>query len=280
MNISLVLSGGGARSFAQIGVLKALEEANIRPSAISGTSTGAILGALYAAGHRADKLFDIASGVDYSTFLKRGGKGGLIGHAGIEAVLRPHLPERFEALEIPLAVTSVDIQSAELLIFRQGPLLSAICASNAFPGLFEPVRFEGRYLMDGGILDNVPVDVGQMMNNDPLLVIDTVPSPRRKLDFGDGDDGGENPGLVKRLLAPLQGDGPSLPLLIEVLEKAYTITQSRLIELRSAMFPPDAVLRPDLPEDFGVQDFGRLEEAHGLGYRAARQLLANGAFGP
>jgi NTE family protein len=253
VTIGLVLSGGGARCFAQIGMLKALEEADIRPSAISGASTGAILGALYAAGHQAEGLYDIVSGIDYSTFLRPGGRGGLISHAGVEEVLKPHLPERFEDLDYPLAVVAVDIQSAELLIFHSGPLLKVLCASNAFPGLFVPVYHQGRYLMDGGILDNVPIDIGQMLTNDPLVVLDTVPSPKRPLDFEGKED---KPDLLGRLLAPLRGEAPEPPLLIEVLEKAYTITQSRLIEL-----------------DFGIQDFGRLEEAYRLGYEAAKRAL-------
>ena len=269
MRVGLVLSGGGARCFAQIGVLRALEEGGVTVSAIAGASTGGILGALYAAGHRADALQEIVAGVEYSTFLKPGKRSGLIGHGGVRALLEKHLPATFEALHIPLALTVTDIQNAELLVFREGPLIVAATASNAFPGLFTPVEHEGRYLMDGGILDNFPVDVGRMMTHDPILAVDTVPSPRRHLDLG----GADSSTLVERLTRPLRGELPSIPLMIEVLEKAYTITQSRLIELRNAMFPPQAMLRPELPSDFGVQDFGRLEEAVAHGYEAARRYL-------
>lgn len=270
MRVSLVLSGGGARCFAQIGALKALEEAGVTASAVAGTSTGAILGALYAAGHDAEKLYEIVAAIDYAKLLRGGGggRGGLIGHEGVAKLLEPHLPETFEALPTPLAVPATDIQRAEMLVFRSGPLLPAVCASNAFPGLFAPVELDGRQLMDGGILDNYPLDLGATHSNDPLLAIDTMPSPTRRLAL----EAEDAEGWLARLGATLRGELPDLPLIVEVLEKAYTITQSRLIALRSAMFPAEMVIRPALDEAFGIQDFGRLDEAHALGYEAGRRF--------
>jgi NTE family protein len=273
--VGIVLSGGGARCFAQIGALKAVEEGGFRVSAVCGTSTGALLGALYAAGHGADKLLDIVRGVNYGGFWRRSERrGGLISHAGVAEALAPHLPADFGDLRIPLAVTAVDIQNAELFVFREGPLLPAACASNAFPGLFDPVKYRGRYLMDGGILDNFPVDLGRLLTHDPIVAIDTVPSPKRRLALEDE----ERPGLLERLAAPLRGEGFDVPLVIEVLEKAYTITQTRLIAVRTAMFPPHVVIRPELSDAFGIQDFGRLEEAVKAGYDAAKETLAHTDF--
>lgn len=269
--VALVLSGGGARCFAQIGVLQALEEGGLRPAAICGTSTGALLGALYAAGHSAERLCDIAKGLDYGQLLTRGDKG-LLSHDGLMAALGPYLPETFAGLEVPLAVAAVDIQNAELLVFREGPLLLAACASNAFPGLFEPVEYQGRYLMDGGILDNFPLDLAPMLTHAPVLGIDTVPSAKRPLEF----ENRENHGLMQQVVAVLRGEGLKPPLLVEVLEKAYTITQTRLIELRSAMFPAQAVIRPELPIDLGIEEFGRFEEVYRLGYEAGRRFLEGG----
>jgi hypothetical protein len=100
----------------------------------------------------------------------------------VEALLKKHAPETFEELAIPLAVPAVDIQSAEMLVLKSGPLIPAVSASNAFPGLFTPVEHLGRQLMDGGILNNVPVDLIRTMTTAPVVVVDVRPSPKEKIE--------------------------------------------------------------------------------------------------
>lgn len=270
MNIGLVLSGGGARCFSHIGGLKALEEHDIRPSAIAGSSSGAILGALYAAGLDADTLHIIVKTVNYSNFWRTGVKGGLISHDGLAELVSVHAPKTFEELKIPLAVTTVDIQSGELIILQHGDLTPAVCASNAFPGLFAPIRHLDRYLMDGGILNNFPVDVIRTMTTDPVIAFDTTVSDKRKLDF-EGEE--PKPNFLERVSATFKKEALPLPLVLDVLVKAYTITQTRLIELRSTMHPPDHVIKPALPDDLGIESFGRFEEAYELGYSATKEFL-------
>jgi NTE family protein len=272
MKVGLVLSGGGARCFAHIGGLKALEEQGIKVSSIAGSSSGAILGALYAAGLDADTLHIIVKTLNYSDFWRTGVKGGLISHEGIAELLNVHAPKTFEELKIPLAVTTVDIQSGELIILQRGELTPAVCASNAFPGLFAPIKHLDRYLMDGGILNNFPVDVIRTMTTDPVIAFDATVSERRKLDF-DGEE--PKPGLLGRVSAAVKKEALPTPLLIDVLVKAYTITQTRLIELRSTMHPPDYVVKPALPDDLGIESFGRFEEAYELGYDATKEFLKN-----
>jgi NTE family protein len=134
MKVGLVLSGGGARCFSHIGGLKALEEHGIEVSSIAGSSSGAIIGALYAAGLDADTLYLIIKSINYGSFWRTGAKGGLISHDGLAELVSVHAPKTFEELKIPLAVTTVDIQSAELIVLQHGELTPAVCASNAFPG--------------------------------------------------------------------------------------------------------------------------------------------------
>lgn len=268
--VGLVLSGGGARCFSHIGAMKALEEQGVRVSAIAASSSGAVLGALFAAGNGADTVYELAKQLDYKRFFLSRGSGGLIGHSGIEELLEGHLPPAFEQLTIPLAVTAVDIQNGELLVLRTGPLVPAVCASNAFPGLFEPQHFEGRFLMDGGILNNFPVDLIRNLTTDPVLALDATLSPKQTLNL-DGEN--PKPGFIERLASTLKGEGLPTPLLVDILMKAYTITQSRLIKVMTAMHPPDHMVRAELPEDFGIESFGRLEEAYQLGYRATQQFL-------
>ncbi|MEX2534190.1 MAG: patatin-like phospholipase family protein [Trueperaceae bacterium] len=265
VGIGLVLSGGGARCLAQIGALKALEDRGTEVGAIAANSTAALLGAIYAAGHPASSLYELAAGLDYSRFLRLSGEGGLLGHDGVAALLREYVPETFEELAIPLAVPAVDIQNGEMLVFSAGPLVEPVCASNALPGLFVPVEHQSRFLMDGGIIDNVPVDLIRPLYNGPVVVVDVRLSPTERLDLER-----PNEGLWERLRNSFSS---GLPLSVDILMKAYTITQSRLIEFTYAAHPPDLIIRPELGDDFDLQDFGRFDEAYDLGYRAATEKL-------
>lgn len=265
MHVGLVLSGGGARCFAQIGALRAFEERGVRVSAVAANSAAGFIGALLASGHSAATIYEIFSEADYGSLLDVKGGGGLLGHAGIEALLAEHLPETFEDLAIPLVVPAVDIRTAERVVLSSGPLLTALCASNAFPGLFRPVELAGRRLMDGGILSNVPLDLIRPLTSAPILVVDVRPPPTKPLELPP-----EDAGTWERLRASFDG---GVPLVIQVLEQAYTITQSRLIELTYAMHPPDFTVTPELGADFDVQDFSRFEEAYDLGLQATRRAL-------
>ena len=269
--IGLVLSGGGARCFAQVGALRAVEEAGYRVVAIAANSSAAIIGALYAAGHGAKGVEAIVHDIDWARFMDVDGTTGLIGHRGVEALLADHAPATFEELQIPLAVPTVDIERAELRVYRTGPLVPPVCASNAFPGLFTPVEFEGRFLMDGGILDNFPVGIIRTLTRRPVLAIDVRPPARMPLDLAK-----PKPDSLGGKIAALLGHGATTA--IKVVTQAYSITQSRLVELNFTLHPPDVWLRPGLPDDLGVEDFSRLDEAIESGYRAAKDAIADGRF--
>lgn len=265
MRLGLVLSGGGARCFAQIGALRAFEERGAEVTAIAANSAAGFIGALFAAGHDAAGIRQIFDNADYGGLLDVKGGGGLLGHAGIEKLLSEHLPETFEDLELPLVVPTVDIRTAERVVFGSGPLIPALCASNAFPGLFRPVTLAGRQLMDGGILSNVPLDLIRPLTSAPVVVVDVRPPPTKALELPP-----EDAGTWERLRASFDGGAP---LMLKVLEQAYTITQSRLIELTYAMHPPDVTIVPELGEDFDVQDFSRFSEAYEIGLRDTRCAL-------
>lgn len=269
--IGVVLSGGGARCFAQIGALKAVEEEGLRVNAITGNSSAAIIGALYAASGDASEVESIVRDIDFSSFLVATGSAGLIGHERVEHLLEEHAPATFEELAIPLAVPAVDIERAELIVFNRGPLRPAVCASNAFPGLFAPVEYQDRFLMDGGIVNNFPVDVIRTMTTSPVLAIDARPSPTSRLDL----DEGSGDSVVRRIMG-LFGGG--VPTTVSILIQAYTITQSRLVAITCAMHPPDVWLRPELPDDLEIQDFSRRDEAIDIGYRAVQEAVASGRF--
>lgn len=265
MKVGLVLSGGGARCFAQIGALQALEDHGVEVTAIAANSTAAFIGAFFATGHSAAAIHKIVTDIDYSALLDFKGGGGMMGHEGIMALLREHVPATFEELKLPLVVPAVDIQSAERVVFSTGELVPALCATNAFPGVFRPVTLGKHELVDGGLLSNVPLDLIRPLTPAPVFVVDTRPSPTRKLELPS-----EDAGAWERLRTSFEG---GVPLTAKVLEKAYTITQSRLIELTYAMHPPDYVVTPDLGDDFEIQDFGRLDKAYKIGLRDTRREL-------
>jgi|ERR1022692_1453661 NTE family protein len=174
--IGLVLSGGGVRGFAHLGLLQALDESGIRPYAISGVSAGAIVGALYAAGHKPEKILAFIKGNSYfgwSNFLLR--KDGFFSMRPMLDALKKQIPDdSFEGLSIKLFVTVTDFTKNKSLTFSNGPLFQAIIASSSVPVIFEPVKFHDSLLVDGGVLNNFPVEplekkcdriIGSYVNN-------------------------------------------------------------------------------------------------------------------
>lgn len=160
MKIGLVLSGGGARGIAHIGAIKALIEHGIRPDVISGTSSGAFIGAMLAHGYTPDEIIEMIIQTSFYPYIRFGfGANGLLHMNKLEAVLRKYIPENtFESLKTPLVVTATDIVSGEELQFRNGELAIPVLASCCIPGLFSPIRFQDRELVDGGVLNNLPVE--------------------------------------------------------------------------------------------------------------------------
>lgn len=159
-SIGVVLSGGGVRGFAHLGLLKVLDEIGIKPSAISGVSAGAIFGALYASGKTPDEIVSLAKANKYLGFanlLWR--REGIFSMETVRKILLEQLPEdSFEALKIPLYVNATDFLHIKTIFFSSGKLIQPIIASSSVPLLFEPVSFENSKLVDGGLLDNFPVE--------------------------------------------------------------------------------------------------------------------------
>ena len=273
-SIGLALSGGGARCLAQVGALKAIEEAGYRVDAIAANSTAAVLAAVYATVKDAAELERIVLATDFIKLLELGAVNGLFGHDGIRDWLLQNAAARFEDLAVPLAVPTVDIEKAELLVFTRGELVEPVCASNAFPGLFAPVKFHGRHLMDGGIINNFPVDIIRTLTTRPVLAIDVRTPIKPDLNL---DDSGAPPTLLGRVGA-LFGRGGSETL--DILMQAYNITQDRLIQITAAIHPPDVMHEPNLPAELGTQNFDRAAEAIRIGYESTRDAISSGQFRP
>jgi NTE family protein len=157
----LVLSGGGSRGLAHAGVLRALVEAGLDPDCISGTSSGALIGALHASGRDTGEILDFfekTSPIRLSR-LAGFGKAGWLDTDKIEDDIRSWFPDdSFEALDRPLFVSATDLERGRLQVFHSGPLVRPLLASSSIPFVFTPTTIGGRTFADGGILDNFPVD--------------------------------------------------------------------------------------------------------------------------
>ncbi|TVR91851.1 MAG: patatin-like phospholipase family protein [Trueperaceae bacterium] len=185
--VGMVLSGGGARGFAHIGTLRALERHGLEVQVWAGTSIGAVIGALAAAGYRADDLLALARSVSWRDVFDLSLRAGMIKGDKLHALLAEHLPTRFEDLDARLAVTCTDIESGEEIVLTSGDLIKAVRASACFPGAFEPVQYLGRTLADGGICNNLPVDALATLNADVTIASDVTP-PRRAAYHAPTDD--------------------------------------------------------------------------------------------
>jgi len=159
--LGIVLSGGGTRGLAHIGVLRALAEHGIRPDCVAGTSSGAIVGALYAAGYSPAEMVEFFERKNPFRIRKLAiGKPGIIDSGKVVSDFEETFPDNaFEALSKSLRIVATDMLRGEAAIFDSGPLIPAILASSAVPMIFTPVEIDGRWFSDGGIVNNFPVEL-------------------------------------------------------------------------------------------------------------------------
>lgn len=176
--IGLALSGGGARGFAHIGVLKALTEAGIPIDMVAGTSAGSVVGVAYAAGMSVGQIIEMAAGVGWTSMTRPSlSPLGMLSNAPMGTFLERHLPvHRFEDLQIPFAAVTCDFETGNEVILKDtGNLVFAIRASCAVPGVFLPLDAEdGRLLVDGGVVSPMPADVVRGMGADIVIAVDLM----------------------------------------------------------------------------------------------------------
>ena len=187
--IGLALGGGAAKGIAHIGVLKAFEEEQIRIHCISGTSVGALVASYHAFGRPPESILSICSTLNLSRILNfTFERGGLFSTDNIREMIHRDLGDcRIEEADIPLAICATDIETGEQKIFRKGNLADAVCASMAVPGLFVPVEIDGRILVDGGLVENVPISPLAKMGAGITVAVDLsyvsrYPKPEDTLD--------------------------------------------------------------------------------------------------
>lgn len=277
--IGLVLSGGGARGGVHVGVLRALEELHVPIDYIAGTSIGAVIGGFYASGMTVDQIEDVINGIDWeAAFLEdtprelrsfrrkreddlflvdqRPGfnngefqlpigivQGQVIDLITAETVLPAALVRDFDNLPIPFRAVAADIATGEAVILRSGNLASALRATMSVPAVLAPIEIDGRLLVDGGIVMNLPVEVARDMGADIVIAVD-VSAP-----------------LLNR---------EDLDSVLDVTAQLTTLlTRYGVTDQLAELGERDVLLTAELDEQFGSTTFARMAETIPVGYELA-----------
>ena len=262
--VGLALSGGGARGLAHIGVLKALERAGVPVDCLAGASMGGVIAAGYAAGMSAAELERQALELSrLRNMLRLADPGlpdaGLLRGRRLQAFFEERFGQRtFADLHRPLALIAVDLNSRRELALRQGPVALALRATTAVPGLIAPVEVDGMRLVDGGLLNNLPVDAVKDLGAQVILAVDVEPAP------------GEETGARFRG-APLP---EGLLRTLTILDEATSLMIAELQHNKLATWPPDVLIRPRLPAGVNLlMGYQRAAELIQAGERAAQEAL-------
>jgi NTE family protein len=297
VRVGVALGSGSARGWAHIGVLRALSEAGIEPEVVAGTSIGALVGAAYVQG----SLEQFESWVRELTprnvirymDLEPFGRGGLATVERLLQSLRPFMDDvDIQALEKPFIAVATDLKTGREVWLDRGPLLAAVRASIALPGLLTPVKRGERWLVDGGLVNPVPVSVCRALGAEVVLGVNLnadvlgrralarqsrqEESDAESAPLGLGGIADQLGASLRRgtdsLIASLRGSRPDTPHLFEVLAGALNIMQDRITRSRAAGDPPDVMLVPRLAQ-LGLLEFHRAADAIAEGRRSVERML-------
>jgi NTE family protein len=274
--VGLVLGSGSARGWAHIGVIRVLEREGVRPDFICGTSVGALVGAAYAAGSF-DRFEDWVVSMrrsDVISLMDVGLAGGLLKGARLMATVRRTFEDcRIEDLERPFGAVATALHTGAEVWLREGSMLEAVRASIAMPGLFTPVLRDETVLVDGALVNPVPVSLGRAMGGEILIAVDLssdilarhlVISAQEEAPVGHVSD------WMRRIWP--SSEGPKRPSMASVIISGLNIMQVRITRSRMAGEPPDVIVAPRLAH-LGLLDYHRAEEAIREGERAMEAAL-------
>ena len=282
--LGIALGSGSARGWAHIGVLRALEQAGIVPDVVSGTSIGALVGAAYAS-NRLDRLEEWVTQIDWWDIIRYMDLrlGGVEGERLMRAFRERVEDAPIESLAKPFGAVATDLQTGREVWFQQGSLLEAVRASIALPGLFCPVRYQDRWLVDGGLVDPLPVSLCRALGADRVIAVNLNGNiVGRHFSGRPSRLAGPSP-LLARLSAGLQAmlgsdgnaeaaDADEPPGLFDVMAGAIHIMQDRITRARMAGDPPDVVLAPRVAH-LGLMDFDQASAAMTAGLECVRLHL-------
>jgi NTE family protein len=267
MTTGLVLGGGGVRGLAHIGVLRALKSAGVTFDLIAGTSMGGVIGALVAAGKTLDEIERQVLKLTTSTSLVRlidirPSFSGFVRGERIYNLLAETIgPDlTFADLDLPLAMVAVDSRSGCEVVLKEGRLVDALRATISIPGIFRPVEVDNMVLIDGGVLNNVPVDVAYSMGAQRVIAVDVMP------DFSRNTPG--QPLVVEPI------DPPSLPSFLQEALHVEYIMISALTNCKLQDHPPDVLIRPEIPAEIDLLiGFERAQAVIDAGLQAGLEAM-------
>ncbi len=291
--LGLALGGGAAKGWAHIGVLRALQSLGLEPDVVAGTSIGSLVGAAYVTGHldELEQWVTSLSWADVIALLDIRLSGGLIKGDRVINRLRAQLEGiRIERLRQPFAAVATDLDNGNEFWLRDGPILDAVRASIALPGLFTPIKIKDRWLVDGGLVNPVPVSLCRALGADVVIAVDlTLPVIMRQLGGASPDAfdlkvrEGEAVGARDRMLQMFQGmlgrfrERPNgedpLPSILDVATRSLTIMTARIARSRLAGEPAELLLTPKVA-DIALMEFHRAREAIELGQAEAMRFRA------
>lgn len=275
--LGIALGSGSARGWAHIGVLRALQEAGLEPDVVCGTSIGAFVGAAYASGDL-DKLEAWAGGLgrrDVLGFFDVGLGGGLIkGEKLLDFAAATFLDNDFADLERAFACVATDLATGREIWLRQGSVAAAVRASIALPGLFSPQLLDERFLVDGGLVNPVPVSLCRVLDAEVVIAVDLGMDMLTTLQRRNGKpapSGGGWRKAVGRWFGRGE-DEPVRPSLADVVTNSIAIMQGRISRSRLAGEPADVLVLPRLGQ-LNLLDYHRADEAIDAGRKATEHVL-------
>jgi NTE family protein len=282
--IALALGAGGARGWAHLGVIRALEAAGIRADIVCGTSMGSLVGAAYAAGELG-RLEDWALSLgwrDVFGLMDFSWRGGLLRGKKLFEFMRAYFGlTEIDALPIPYGAVATELATGREVWLRHGHVLDAVRASIAIPGVFAPVLRDGELLVDGGLVNPVPVSMCRTLDADVVIAVDLGWSKlgfhRERVREKDALDEVPRPAWWERFLhARAEDDAhappePGMPSALGVFMTSFDIMQVRVARSRLAGEPADALITPILP-DLAMMDFHRAREAIDEGRAATERV--------
>ena len=253
MDILLALGGGGSKGNAHIGVLRVLEREGFRIRAVAGTSAGGMAASAYAAGYGPDELEKVMCEVDQRSLFgfHFGDDPSLLGVGGISQVMTDLLGDRtFSDLKLPCALVAVDLKSGKKVVLREGKVIDAVLATIAIPGIFPPKSWGDYLLVDGGVLDPVPVSVVREIGPDkylPVVAVTLTSEPTHS---------GLLPQIGPKAVEPIISRISRLRLskAFDIFIHSIDIGVSSITEMRLSIDAPDVLIQPD------VRKIGYLDE--------------------
>lgn len=266
-SVALALGGGGARGLAHIGVLARLERAGFHVDALAGTSIGGLMAAVYAAGNTPAEMEDWARrALEGGLLSLRPSVGGLIGTDRIRHLLEEILGQTtFAQARCPVAITAVDLEAGDELVIRDGRLIDAVLATIALPGIFPPQLSGGVRLVDGGVIDPVPVRPARQLSSSPIVAVALSMAPGSPSVYSLSAPAEKNPfGWLTRL---------RLGQALLVFGRSLEISSRLFTDLRLRLDDPEVIVRPavghigilDSPNPAPVIEAGWIAMEHSLG---------------